>query len=154
MPKASARPAQDDLADTRRAWLSVVRAYNLCATALSTRLATLDLHLSEHEVLVNLDHTPHMTQQELAARCFVAKSGISMLLKRMEAQGLVAREPDAADGRIKRLALTPAGARLANRVRAIQTEVLTAMAQDMGPEEAALVTDVMERVGARLVALG
>jgi len=132
----------------------VVRAYNLCATALSTRLVTLDLHLSEHEVLVNLAHTPHMTQQELAARCFVAKSGISMLLKRMEAQGLVAREADEADGRIKRLALTPAGTKLAAQVRVIQTEVLTAMAEGMGPEETAMVTDVMERVSAKLAALG
>ncbi|MBX3587407.1 MAG: MarR family winged helix-turn-helix transcriptional regulator [Ramlibacter sp.] len=154
MPKTTSRPTPDDLADTRRAWLSVVRAYNLCTNALSTRLAAMDLHLSEHEVLVNLAHTPHMTQQELAARCFVAKSGISMLLKRMEAQGLVAREPDEADGRIKRLALTPAGTRLATRVRAIQTEVVTAMGQGMSPEETALVTDVMDRVSAQLVALG
>ncbi len=153
MPPTKSRTSAADMTDTRRAWLSVVRAYNLCAAALSSRLAVLGLHLSEHEVLINLAHTPHMTQQELAARCFVAKSGISMLLKRMEAQGLVVREQDSTDARIKRLALSPAGIKLTAKVQAIQTEVLTAMSQGVSKAEAALVTDIMGRLGAQLAAL-
>ncbi len=137
----------------RRAWLSVVRTFNLCSVALTARLAPLNLHLSEHEVLVILAHTPNITQQTLASRCFVAKSGISMLLKRMEAQGLVAREPDEKDGRIKRLVLTAAGSELAAKVLTIQTEVLTAMAEGVRAEEAVLITQFMERLSAQLTAL-
>lgn len=137
----------------RRAWLSVVRTFNLCSAALTTRLTPLGLHLSEHEVLIILAHSPHITQQDLASRCFVAKSGISMLLKRMEAQGLVAREPDDKDGRIKRLALTAAGSDLATQVLAIQTEVLTAMADGVGADEATQIMQLMERISAQLTAL-
>ena len=64
------------------AWLSVVRVYNLCDAAMATRLAPLGLRVGEHEVLANLLRAPGITQQELAKRCFVAKSGISMMLTR------------------------------------------------------------------------
>jgi len=104
-------------------------------------------------VLVILAHSPHITQQDLASRCFVAKSGISMLLKRMEAQGLVAREPDDKDGRIKRLVLTAAGSDLASQVLAIQTEVLTAMADGVGADESTQIMQLMERISAQLAAL-
>jgi DNA-binding MarR family transcriptional regulator len=46
----------------------------------------LSLRVTEHEVLANLALMPGMTQQALATRCFVAKSGISMLLTRLEEQ--------------------------------------------------------------------
>jgi len=63
-----------------RTWLAVVRAYNLCDAAMSARLAELGLRVGEHEVLATLATAPGITQQALAARCFVAKSGVSMLL--------------------------------------------------------------------------
>jgi DNA-binding MarR family transcriptional regulator len=41
------------------------------------------LRVAEYEVLANCT-ARRLTQQELARRCFVAKSGISMLVSRME----------------------------------------------------------------------
>ena len=80
-----------------KAWLSVVHAYNLCDTAIAAPQAPLGLRVGEHEVFANLLLAPGITQQALAQRCFVAKSGISMLLTRMEAQDLLRREADAKD---------------------------------------------------------
>jgi len=136
-----------------QAWLAVVRAYNLADAAMSTRLAEIGLRIGEHEVLATLATVPGITQQELAARCFVAKSGVSMLLAQMEAKGWVRREADASDARVKRLALTPAGQAVAAKSLKVQSEVVTAMVAGSSDEELASVTRAMESVSARLEAL-
>ncbi len=132
------------------AWLSVVRVYNLCDAAMATRLAELGLRVGNHEVLANLLRTPGMTQQELAKRCFVAKSGISMMLTRMEAQGLLRREADTKDGRIKRLYLSDTGEPLAQQSMAIQDEIVTLMMTPLSGAELAAMTELSGRVSAQL----
>ena len=136
-----------------RARLTVVRAYNLCDAVMTARLAAIGLRVGEHEVLANLATAPGITQQMLAARCFVAKSGVSMLLSQMEAQGWVRREADAADARVKRLVLTVAGEAIARRTLQVQAEVVRAMVEPATEAELDAVTDVMERVAIRLEAL-
>ncbi len=135
------------------AWLSVVDAYLRCDAALSARLVALELRVPEHEVLVNLLRNPGLTQQALAQRCFVAKSGISMLLTRLQQRGLVQREADTADGRIWRLFLTAGGLALAQRSAAVQQEVVSAMVQPLSLSELAAVQSIMQRVSAALDAL-
>ena len=136
-----------------QAWLAVVRAYNLCDAVMSARLAEVGLRVGEHEVLAHLASAPGITQQELAARCFVTKSGVSMLLAQMEAHGLVLRAPDAGDARMKRLFLTQAGRAQAAKTLKIQSEVVGAMADGASESELATVAEVMRRVSARLEAL-
>lgn len=132
------------------AWLSVVRVYNLCDAAMATRLAALGLRVGEHEVLANLLRAPGITQQELAKRCFVAKSGISMMLTRMEGQGLLRREADANDGRIKRLYLSDTGELLAQQSVAIQDEIVTLMMAPLSGDELAMMTTLAARVSEQL----
>jgi DNA-binding MarR family transcriptional regulator len=134
-------------------WLSVVGAYQRCDAAMSARLAALGLRVPEHEVLVNLLSHPGLTQQALAQRCYVAKSGISMLLTRLQDRGLVQRDADATDGRVWRLRLTAEGEALARRSRAVQQAVVQAMAAPVSAAELAAVQSVMERVSAALDAL-
>lgn len=136
-----------------QSWLAVVRAYNLCDAVMTARLAELGLRVGEHEVLANLATAPGITQQDLAARCFVAKSGVSMLLTQMEGKALVARETDASDARVRRLFLTPAGHALAAKTLKVQSEVVAAMAQGSTEPELATVANVMQRVSIRLEAL-
>jgi DNA-binding MarR family transcriptional regulator len=136
--------------EATRAWLSVVRAYNLCDAVLTQRLAPLGIRVVEHEVLANLARTPGLTQQQLAERCFAAKSGVSVLITRMEADGWVLREADASDARAKRLSLTSAGAALARRSMAIQADVVAVMAANMSARELAMTEEVMDRIGGKL----
>ena len=136
-----------------QAWLAVVRAYNLCDAVMSARMAALGVRVAEHEVLANLATAPGITQQALAARCFVAKSGVSMLLAQMEERGWVRREADAADARVKRLQLTAAGEALARQTLAAQAEVVRAMVADTSDAELDQVRDSMQRVSSRLEAL-
>lgn len=136
-----------------RAWLSVVQAYNLCEVVMTSRLAALGVRVGEHEVLANLATSPGMTQQQLSARCFVAKSGVSMLLTQMESQALVRREVDEADARVRRLYLTPDGEQLARATMGIQSEVVTAMVSSASTAELELVTNMMLKVSATLEAM-
>lgn len=150
---ASRSPRTPSSPHGTQTWLAVVRAYNLCDAVIGSRLAALGVRVAEHEVLANLATAPGITQQQLAARCFVAKSGISMLLAQLEERGWVRREADAADARVKRLQLTAAGEALARRTLAVQAEVVRAMVVDEGDAELDQVRDAMQRVSQRLEAL-
>lgn len=136
-----------------QAWLSTVRAYNLCETVVSRRLAEIQLRVGDLEVLATLATRPGLSQRELAARCFITKSGVSMLLTQMEERGLVVRGTDADDARTKRLTLTAAGMALAEQAMQIQAEVVKAMVAGSSEAEIATIGRVMERVSARLEAL-
>ena len=138
-------------ADALRSWLAVVRAYNLCDTLLSQRLAALGVRTPEHEILANLRREPGITQQALAERCFSAKSHISALLVTLERRQWVRREADPADARVKRLYVAAAGERMVVKTAAVQAEVVAVMADAVAAEELALVADVMGRVSERLV---
>jgi DNA-binding MarR family transcriptional regulator len=136
-----------------QAWLSVIRSYNLCEMVVGARLAEIDLRIGDLEVLATLATKPGLSQRELAARCFVTKSGVSMLLTQMEARHWVRREDDPADARAKRLYLTEQGMALAARAMRVQSEVVTAMVAGSSPAELAVVGAVMERASAQLEAL-
>lgn len=135
------------------AWLAVVRAYNLCDAVMTARLAAIGLRVGEHEVLATIATTPGITQQALAARCFVAKSGVSMLLTQMEAKGWVRRDSDGADARVRRLTLTEDGMAMAQKCLAVQAELVTAMVAPATGDELATVADTMNRVSAVLETL-
>lgn len=135
-----------------RSWLSVVRAYHLCEALMSRRLGALDVKLAEHEILANLKREPGLTQQQLAQRCFSAKSHISGLLGSLEERGWVHREPDPADARAKRLFLAPAGQRLAERTAVVQASVVELMAGAVTPTALARVTESMRAVSESLEA--
>lgn len=135
------------------AWLAVVRAYNLCDAVMTARLAAIGLRVGEHEVLATIATTPGITQQALAARCFVAKSGVSMLLTQMEAKGWVRRDSDGADARVRRLTLTEDGMAMAQRCLAVQAELVTAMVAPATEDELETVADTMNRVSAVLETL-
>ncbi|MBA5688469.1 MarR family winged helix-turn-helix transcriptional regulator [Rugamonas apoptosis] len=134
-------------------WLATVRAYNLCETVVSRRLAEIHLRVGDLEVLATLATRPGLSQRELAARCFITKSGVSMLLTQMAERGLVTRDTDAEDARTKRLTLTPAGMALAQQAMKIQSEVVQAMVAGTSEAELSIIGRVMERVSAQLEAL-
>lgn len=146
-PLPQAAPADDD---ATLSWLSVVRAYHLCSELIAQRLAALGVKTSEHEILINLRRQPGLSQQALAGRCFTAKSHISGLLNELESRGWISRQPDPADGRVKRLTLTTAGADMAARTAAVQADVVRLMTEGIPQDELLQVTRAMGEVTARL----
>lgn len=131
-------------------WLSVVRAYHLCEAVLTQGLEPLGVKLAEHEVLINLLLEDRLTQQQIADRCFSARSGISMLVSRMEGLGWVTRAADDTDRRAKRIALTPEGRALAGRCQAVQSEVVALMTADADDAQLSQVLAAMQQVASAL----
>ncbi len=146
----SVRSAQ--LARGTDAWLKVVEAYNLCVQLLGERLAKTNVTVAEHDVLMALLHNSGATQQQIAKACFVAKSGVSMLLAKLEVSGLVRREADESDARIKRAYLTAKGEKIALKTLAIQQEIVDLMAKPISDSDLKTIGTLMESVSTRLKA--
>lgn len=132
------------------AWIAVVRAYNECTATLAQRVAPLGLSLLEHEILMNLLRAPGLTQQALSERCFSAKSGISMLVARMEEAGVLLRQRSETDKRARYLFLTEAGTRQAYLALEVQTQVVMEMTKLCAPEELNLIEARMDQASVLL----
>lgn len=76
--------------------------------------AELDLHPAQAGALLQLDSPMPMT--ELAAVLACDNSNVTGLIDRLEARGLVARQPSSQDRRVKHVVLTAAGRRLRERM--------------------------------------
>jgi len=136
-----------------RTWLAVVRTYLLCDEVMAVRLAPLGVRIAEHEVLANVASEPGLSQQDLAARCFTAKSHVSALVVSLEQRGWLQREVDPDDARVRRLRLTRSGEAMARKTMAAQAEVVQAMAAQVSSAELLGIESAMQRVGQALEAL-
>ncbi|MET8245737.1 MarR family transcriptional regulator [Streptomyces sp. NPDC005202] len=76
-----------------------------------------DLESAAYGLLVRLDECGSQRATELAAYIGVGKATMSRQLRALEELGLVAREPDPADGRAWLVALTDEGRRRVGQVR-------------------------------------
>jgi MarR family transcriptional regulator, negative regulator of the multidrug operon emrRAB len=84
----------------------------------------------------------------------LSHSGGVRLVKRLEAQGLVAREPDPADRRAVRLHLTAAGRREARRLLAARQAALAPLLSALDERESAALERLLERLLASITASG
>ena len=95
-----------------RAWFAFLRAHAGVTRRLESELrAERDLGLAEYDALVQLaladDHRLRMS--DLAERVLLSRSGVSRLVDRLEASGLVVRAACREDARVSWATLTDAG---------------------------------------------
>lgn len=131
-------------------WLNVGRTNLKVHRILNQLLGELDLSLAQHEILVTIQRSERLTQGELSERLHVIKSNASALLNKLEARGLVRRNQDPEDSRVRRLSLTLDGQALVKRSFAVQSRVVRAMVSVMSDDELEQMDDVMNRVSASL----
>ena len=111
-PKTPARTTRWLTHDQEQAWRAIGKVMVTLPWALECQLQR-DAGLSfiEYHVLARLsedtNHTLRMS--ELAALTNASLSRLSHLVKRLEARGLIRREPDPTDGRFTNAILTKAG---------------------------------------------
>jgi MarR family transcriptional regulator, transcriptional regulator for hemolysin len=82
-------------------------------------------------VLARLQHEPGITQSRLAALTDVEPITIGRLVDRLEANGLIERQPDPDDRRIWRLRLTPKASPILKQVAAFRRELHDEMAEGL-----------------------
>jgi DNA-binding MarR family transcriptional regulator len=93
-------------------WLSLVRLFTWLPWSIDQQLQRdADLSMVEYQVLAMLAESPQRTMRmsSLAEVTNASLSRLSHLIKRLEARGLVRREPDPADGRFTNAILTEKG---------------------------------------------
>jgi DNA-binding MarR family transcriptional regulator len=97
-----------------RAWRAYLHAHHQLNQRLNRHLLQdSGLTDADYEILAVLSGHPtgHMPAQELGALVQWEKSRLSHQVRRMQERGLVAREPNPADGRSAMVCLLPAGRR-------------------------------------------
>jgi DNA-binding MarR family transcriptional regulator len=121
-----------------RAWVAFLRAHAAVTRRLEAELrAQRDLGLAEYDALVQLGlaDSRRLRMSELAERVVLSRSGVSRLVDRLEAAGLVARAACQDDARVAWATLTDAGlARLRDaspvHVRGVETHFLAEIRDD------------------------
>ncbi len=106
-----------------------------------------DLSVTQCYALEGIVDADGLTVNELAAHLFLDKSTVSRVARGLVERGLVAREADAADGRVVRLVATARGRAVHQAIASDLLEEYRDMLADLAPEARASVVRVVERLG-------
>jgi DNA-binding MarR family transcriptional regulator len=109
-PGVDRAPSPDD--PRLRAWIAFLQAYAVVTRRLEAELhAERGLSLADYDALVQLAiaEDRRLRMSELADRVVLSRSGVSRLVDRLEADGLVTRRACPTDARGSWAELTPAG---------------------------------------------
>lgn len=101
-------------------------------------------------ILLHLNRTPGMTQNEMACLCEIEPITVARLVDRLEAGKLVERRPDPSDRRINRLHLLPAAKPIVDRLLVSRDYAFEALVGDLSPEKLQGAVDVLKHMKQRL----
>ena len=101
------------------AWVLLVRTHTRLWEIVETQMrSAYGLTMARYDVLAQLNAAGgRLGLSELASAIALSPSGLSKLLDRMHASGLIHREPDPDDGRAAFATITPQGRELVRRAR-------------------------------------
>ena len=130
MKASSAHPAND-------AWEGLLAAHATLMRRFGAQDVWEDLTMREYDVLYTLSKCPAPIRlTELNRHVLLSQPALSRMVDRLADRGLIGREPDPADGRGIRLALTGAGLELQRRIgRRHARDVARAMSAELTPAE-------------------
>jgi DNA-binding MarR family transcriptional regulator len=114
---------KEGLSEPRDEYLKLVVDADLLVLATASRLrqhwaahaAAKDLNAAQVKVLLALMPGESIPMRALAARMDYDASNLTTVVDRLQSRGLIERQPDAVDRRVKSLTLTAAGKALRNR---------------------------------------
>jgi DNA-binding MarR family transcriptional regulator len=135
-------------------WLSVVRLMTWLPCSIDQQLRRdSNLGMVEYQVLAMLSRSPERTMRmsSLAVHTNTSLSRLSHLFKRLEARGLVRREPDPADGRFTNGILTGEGFRVLTEAAPGHVERVRSLVIDvLSPEQLRRLGQAADRIMARI----
>jgi len=135
------------------AWLALIRTHTRLWEQVEAQMRRdSGLTMARYDVLVHLDMAGgRLGLTDLAAAMLLSPSGLSKLLDRMAATGLVRRDPDPSDGRAAFAAITPQGQSLARKARHSHHEFLRqTFAQALDDQDLADLARIMGRLSAAI----
>jgi len=114
------------------------------------RARTHGMTRAQWAVLARLQREPGITQSRLASLTDVEPITIGRLVDRLEASGLIERQPDPEDRRIWRLTLTPKSTPILEQVAAFRHELHDEMAEGLEKEDLDTLVACLQRMRANL----
>jgi DNA-binding MarR family transcriptional regulator len=131
-----------------QAWEALFRAQSTIVQELAARDAWEELVPREYGVLYALSSAPEgLRITELGEDVLLTQPGMSRLVARLEARGLVHRVDDPDDARASRISLTPSGVAAQRRVgRAHARHVAEAMTRNLDRRELEQLLDLCRRL--------
>lgn len=155
MPRPK-QPSPDPLqADDRRyIGFLISDVARMMRSSFDRRVRRIGLTRSQWLVLSLLYRRPGVSQSELAEMLEVERPAAGRMVDRMERRNWLVRRPDHADRRVNRLYLTPEAEDVQAEMGRIAEEMLDDAMASLAIEERHLLTDMMERVKARLQSMG
>lgn len=105
------------------------------------------LSLTAAATLAALDRDGPARLTELAARQGVSQPAMTQLVTRLQESGLADRLPDPEDGRVVRVHITDAGRAELSRRRAVRTERLAVLLDQLSADERAALYAALPAIG-------
>jgi MarR family 2-MHQ and catechol resistance regulon transcriptional repressor len=130
-----------------RLWVILSRAHAAIAAHAGADVARHGLTLAEFGILEALYHRGPMLLGEVQRRILVSSGGITFLVDRLAAKGLVERRTCKADRRARYAALTPQGEALVAEIFPAHAEALTRAMSGLTPEEQEVTADALRTLG-------
>ncbi len=106
-----------------------------------------DLTSVQFAAMSAMQETPDLDATRLAALIAFDRSTLGDVLERLEAKGWVVRAPSPNDRRVKKLALSEAGAALLEKVQPAVRRVQDHLMAPFAPADHAAVLDMLRRLG-------
>lgn len=147
--EAQTREPQHGAATARalKLWVVLARAYSAIASEVEAEIGRHELTTTEFGILEALHHKGPLLLGEIQRKVLVTSGGITYLVDRLVAKGLVKREPSPDDRRARFAVLTPAGARLIGRIFPPHAQFLTGIMSTLTPEEQTVATTLLRKLG-------
>jgi MarR family 2-MHQ and catechol resistance regulon transcriptional repressor len=145
-------PAASDPATERalKLWVVLARASASIERRAREDVTRHDLTLAEFGVLEALYHKGPMLAGEVQRRTLVSSGGITWLVDRLAARGLVERRPCPEDRRANYVALTPAGTDFIRRLFPEHAAVIAEAVAALTAREQETLTRLLRRLGLSL----
>ncbi len=137
----------DDTAAALKLWVVLSRAQVAVSAHVADDVARHGLTLTEFAILEALYHRGAMLLGEVQRRILVSSGGITFLVDRLVAKGLVERQECPSDRRARYAALTAEGEALIARIFPQHAAMIERVVGALSPEEQAAAASLLKRLG-------
>ena len=130
-----------------RLWVVLARAYGAVAKQAERDIARHGLTGMEFGILEVLHHKGPLLLGEIQRKVLVTSGGITYLVDKLEAKGLVERQECPEDRRARYAALTPDGATLIRKIFPAHAKVMAQVLSGLDPQEQIAATKLLRKLG-------
>ena len=143
----TARTKAEDVDTALRLWVVLARAYGAVSKQAELDIARHGLTGMEFGILEVLHHKGPLLLGEIQRKVLVTSGGITYLVDKLEAKGLVERQECPEDRRARYAALTAAGATLIRKIFPAHAKVLAQVLSGLDTDEQEEATKLLRKLG-------